>query len=430
VKFGINSWQIILSPVLKTNNNVMKTTILFIITAMLLGFSSCKKENPEIPQEPTVITLPEKANDVILQNNNFGIDLFKKTALSENTNLMLSPLSANIALTMLLNGCNTQTYEQIRDMLGYGDLTMDEINATYKSLVSQLLAADPQVNIALANAVWYKNGFAVKPAYLGAMGASFDAEIGSLDFNSPSALETINGWASDNTKGKIPKVINEISPDAVMFLMNALYFKGTWTYQFDKNLTANRTFYLGDGTSKQASSMSSDINVKYFATSDYSAIEMPYGRQNFSMVVILPAATLDNFMENFNGSDWMQLTNEFDENTSTYEIEVTMPRFKFEFEKELNEQLKALGMTDAFYPELADLSNISDENIYVSFVQQNTFVDVNEEGTEAAAVTTVGINYTSAGPDPFIVDKPFVFAIRERTANTLLFIGKVEDPEY
>jgi len=216
----------------------------------------------------------------------------------------------------------------------------------------------------------------------------------------------------------------------VMFLMNALYFKGTWTYQFDKNLTANRTFYLGDGTSKQASSMSSDINVKYFATSDYSAIEMPYGRQNFSMVVILPAATLDNFMENFNGSDWVQLTNEFDENTSTYEIEVTMPRFKFEFEKVLNDQLKAMGMTDAFYPALADLSNIADENLYVSFVQQNTFVDVNEEGTEAAAVTTVGINYTSVGPEPFIVNKPFVFAIRERTTNTLLFIGKVENPGY
>jgi serpin B len=148
------------------------------------------------------------------------------------------------------------------------------------------------------------------------------------------------------------------------------------------------------------------------------------------MLIILPTATLDSFIENFNGSDWAQLTNGLDENTSTFEIVVTMPRFKFEFEKVLNEQLKALGMTDAFYPALADLSNISDENIYVSFVQQNTFIDVNEEGTEAAAVTTVGINYTSVGPEPFIVNKPFVFAIRERTTNTLLFIGKVEDPEY
>jgi len=407
----------------------MKTTYLFIVAGLLLGFSSCKKENPELPQEPTVITLPEKANEVILQNNNFGIELFKQTALAENTNLMLSPLSANVALTMLLNGCDAQTYEQISGMLGYGGLTLEEINATYKSLVSQLLAADPQVNIALANAVWYRNGFSVKPAYLDAMDASFDAEIGALDFNSPSAIETINGWASSNTNGKIPKVINEISPDAVMFLMNALYFKGSWTNQFDKNLTANRVFHLADGTSKQASSMSSKISVKYFETSDYTAIEMPYGRQNFSMVVILPATTLDNFTENFNGADWSFLTNALDGMAYTSEIEVTMPRFKFEFEKVLNDQLKALGMTDVFNPELADLSKISDEDIFVSFVKQNTFVDVNEEGTEAAAVTTIGIEVTSA-PQPFTVDKPFIFAIRERTTNTLLFIGKVENPSY
>lgn len=407
----------------------MKTSVILIISAMLIGFSSCKKENPDVPQEPTVITLPEKANEVILQNNNFGIELFKQTALAENTNLMLSPLSANVALTMLLNGCDAQTFEQISNMLGYGGLTLDEINATYKSLVSQLLAADPQVKLALANAVWYRNGFAVKPTYLEAMGASFDAEIGALDFNSPSALETINGWASDNTNGKIPKVINEISPDAVMFLMNALYFKGSWTKQFDKNLTANRTFYLADGTSKQTSSMSSEISVKYFENSEYSAIEMPYGRQNFSMVIVLPAATLDNFTENFDGADWSFLTNALDGMTYTSEIEVTMPRFKFEFEKVLNDQLMAMGMTDAFNSSLADLSGISDADIFVSFVKQNTFVDVNEEGTEAAAVTTIGIDITS-GPQPFNVNKPFIFAIRERTTNTLLFIGKVENPEY
>jgi serpin B len=407
----------------------MKATFLFIIAAMLIGFSACKKENNEGPKEPITITLPEKASEVILQNNNFGIELFRNTALAENKNLMLSPLSANVALTMLMNGCNAQTYEQIREMLGYGDLTLAEINATYNSLVEQLLAADPQVTLALANAVWYRNGFAVKPTYLEALGSSFDAEIGALDFNSPSALEAINGWASDNTNGKIPKVLNEISPDAVMFLMNALYFKGTWTYQFDKSQTADRAFYFDDGSSKQTSSMASKISVRLFSTNDYAAVEMPYGRQNFSMILILPATTLDDFTENFDGADWSFLTNAFDGMTYTSKIEVTMPRFKFEFEKVLNDQLMAMGMTDAFNSELADLSGISDENIFVSFVKQNTFVDVNEEGTEAAAVTTVGIEITS-GPQPFDVNKPFVFAIRERTTNTLLFIGKVENPEY
>jgi len=348
--------------------------------------------------------------------------------MQEDANLMLSPLSASTALTMLLNGCNAQTYDQIRDMLGYEGLTMEEINTTYQSLVTQLLEVDPEVELALANAVWYRQDFEVKPPFLDVMHQSFNAEIAALDFFSPSALETINGWASDNTNGKIKEVLKEISPDAVMFLQNALYFKGNWTYKFKKDQTADAPFYPANGYSVNVKMMRSLIPVKMVSTGMADAIELPYGQQNFSMVVIVPKNSLGNYLPEFDGGEWAVIVDAIDSMTEPAETEIIMPKFKFEYEKVLNDQLQAMGMLDAFSPGMADLSGISDASIFVSFVKQNTFVDVNEEGTEAAAVTTIGIEYTSM-PGIFTIDKPFIFAIRERMTNSLLFIGKVEVPE-
>lgn len=407
----------------------MKPIIYFSLLVFIISAASCKKE-PQGPKQPKPIDLPVKASEVIAGSNGFGIDLFRITALEENGNLMLSPLSASTALTMLLNGCNTQTYEQIRDMLGYGGLTLDEINATYRSLVGQLLSVDPEVQLALANAVFYRQDFVVKQPFLQAMDSSFESEIAALDFSQPSALETINGWASDKTNGKIPKVLDAIDPSAVMFLMNALYFKGTWTYQFDPGQTASVPFYLKNGSVVNVDMMRSLFTgIKIVYDTSAIVIELPYGRQNFSMVIILPDNSLQEYLPGFDKTDWSNFTAGLDAITEPGEAEIILPKFKFDYEKYLNDQLKSLGMLDAFDCYLADLSGISDADICVDFVKQNTYVDVNEEGTEAAAVTTIGIKEVSMPPE-FKVDKPFIFAIRERMTNTLLFIGKVEDPSY
>ena len=214
-----------------------------------------------------------------------------------------------------------------------------------------------------------------------------------------------------------------------MFLMNALYFKGDWSYQFDKNLTANLPFNLDNGTSVDVSTMTGEVGARIAYGSSYSAIELPYGRTNFTMVVIVPTNTLASFNESFTGSVWSDITMSLDAVTEFGNVNVFMPKFKFSYEKVLNDQLTSMGMADAFEPTLADLSGIADASIFLSFVKQNTFVDVNEEGTEAAAVTTIGVDLTAA-PEPkiFRADKPFVFAIRERTTNTLMFIGQVTDP--
>lgn len=405
----------------------MKLPAILLLLPLLL-FSGCKKED-DGPKQPKPIELTTKGKEVISASNDFGIELFRAIAAEENTNMMLSPLSASTALTMLLIGCETQTYEQIRDMLGYNDLTINEINDAYNSLVDQLLSVDPEIKLSLANAVFYKQGFEVKPAFLSVMDSSFQSEIDALDFSLPTVLETINGWASDNTNGKIPKVLDQIDPGMVMFLMNALYFKGNWTYSFDEEQTTQMPFRLSDGSSVNVPTMKSMMPARMVYTAGANSVELPYGRQNFAMVVILPEGPLDQYMTGFNEEKWNDITSQLDAMDESTDVIVYLPKFKFEYEKLLNDQLKALGMTDAFEPYLADLSGISDADIYVDFVKQNTFVDVNEEGTEAAAVTTIGIKEVSM-PPYIMVEKPFIFAIRERMTNAVLFIGKVEKPEY
>jgi serpin B len=408
----------------------MKTIARFILLiTVLTGLHACQKDKtkPEIP--PTKIELTLKAAEIIAYSNDFGIELFTQTAQSADENMMLSPLSASVALTMLLNGSDGETFNQIRDMLGYpANLTIAEINETYNSLITQLLAADNKVQLSIANAIFYRQGFVVKNPFLETMSNSFDAEVTSLDFSLPTALNTINNWASDNTNGKIPEVLDEISVDMVMFLMNALYFKGDWTNKFDKSKTTNKPFQLDDGSSIEVSTMIHDeLGAISYSNENFTALELPYGRRNFSMIIMLPENGLENFYENFTPEAWRDMTSALDNVTEWINFMVSLPKFSFEYDTLLNDQLKALGMLDAFDDVHADLSGISDANICVDFVQQNTFIDVNEEGTEAAAVTTIGIRETSM-PPMFIVDKPFAFAIRERTTNTLLFIGSVVDP--
>jgi serpin B len=410
----------------------MKNPVLIILTLVtFVVLSSCSKVNEEPDLTPKNLELTAKSLEVINYSNDFGIELFTMVAAAENKNLMLSPLSASTALTMLLNGCDGDTYDQLKETLNYPEsMTISEINGVYKSLVDQLLVVDPKVKLALANAIFYRKGFSVKAPYLNTMTTDFDAEVAGLDFSLPSALTTINKWASDNTNGKIPKVLDEISGDAVMFLMNALYFKGDWSYQFDKSLTADREFYPEGSNPVDVSTMKGEVGSKVIFESNYRAIEMPYGCTNFTMVVMVPVETLPEFVASLTPETWSTLTADLDSQDEFGEVNVYMPKFKFSYEKRLNDQLQSMGMIDAFIPGTADLSGISDASIFVSFVKQNTFVEVDEVGTEAAAVTTIGIELTSFPPQPyeFVIDKPFVFAIRERTTNTLLFIGQVTNP--
>jgi serpin B len=408
--------------------NMTITNVLTWFFALIMMFSGCDKENDETVAEPKPIQLTEKSGKIIAAGNNFGVSLFREVSQSSSNNLMISPLSASAALTMLVNGANGATANQIIEMLGFESLTIVDINEAYQSLVPQLINADPEVQLAIANAVFYRENFTVEKSFLNTIESAFSANIEGLDFGKPSALKAINGWAKKNTMGKVSKVMDQISDDAVLFLMNALYFKGNWEHTFNKGKTMDAPFYLSNDSSITVKMMNSEIPVRLLRKNDFSAIELNYNRGNFSMIVILPSFGMENYLEKLNPSAWQSLITELDAITSTRKVVVSIPRFKFDFEKILNQQLKTLGMSDAFDQSKANLSGISGNDLFVSFVKQNTFIEVNEEGSEAAAATTVGVEIVSM-PPAFTANKPFVFAIRERTTNTLLFIGKVEQPQ-
>ncbi len=404
----------------------MKTQTFFLLLPLLFSASCSKDPNPG--DDIVKIELTARAQEVIASGNTFGINLFNGVAATESKNLMLSPLSASVALTMLLNGTEGATFAQIKQMLAYpADLTVEQINTAYKSLVGQLLRADPKVTLALANAIFYRQGFPFKQPYLNTIAQNFNALVRGLNFTSPDAVAEINNWAKDNTKGKIPKVIDTIDPDLVMFLMNALYFKGDWTYQFKTSDTQNLPFTLQNGTVVSVPTMKGDFNIKTTFNQTFKAAELPYGRTNFSMVIIVPTGSLSGFYASFTPQLWENITSQFDSMQQGPKTLTFLPKFEFNYEKQLKGILQALGMVDAFQPHLANLTPISDEDLYVDFVKQNTFIKVDEKGTEAAAVTTIGVGVTSL-PPMFEANKPFIFAIRERTTNTLLFIGKVMDP--
>ena len=405
-----------------------------LLLAVALAGCDLLGADPEPPSTPATIALTATDEAVVGQSNAFGVGLFARVAAEDGGNLMLSPLSASAALTMLLNGADGETYAQIHEMLGYGPaLDLDAVNGSYESLRRQLLAADPAVRLALANAVFYDRTFFAaappKSPFLAALRGPFGAEVRDLDFGDPGAVDVVNGWASANTEGKVPKVLDAISRDLVMILMNALYFKGDWTTPFERSRTAPADFRLADGATVPVPTMSGEVQALRTAGDGYTAVELPYGRRNFSMVVLVPDSVgLGDFAARLDAGLWDDATTRLDAAADAWgPVEVRLPLFGFSYERELNEPLKALGMVDAFDDRRADLTRISDARLSVSFVKQNTFVEVNEEGTEAAAVTTVGVRATSA-PAPFAVDRPFVFGLRERTTNTLLFIGQVADP--
>jgi serpin B len=232
----------------------------------------------------------------------------------------------------------------------------------------------------------------------------------------------INGWCAQKTHGKIDEILSEISPNAVMYLINALYFKGVWQYQFDKTLTQNETFHNFDGTQTQVPMMNETISANYFANTQFEVVELPYGNGAFSMVVVLPknGVSVDDVINSFTPDTWQTLLSSMN---TVDKITVKLPRFKTEYKRKLNDDLKALGMTSMFSN--ANLSEINpDEDLYVSMVLQKTFAEVNEEGTEAAAVTVIGIETTSV-PEPLVFEanRPFLYFIKERNTGAILFGG-------
>jgi len=406
----------------------------FVIPALLILFLgySCEKTDPE--PDPNEIELTQKGKVLVEADNLFGINLFKEVLQSEepDENVMISPLSVSLALAMTYNGADGDTKEAMEKTLELTGLTVDEINTNYKLLIDALVSVDPKVLLSIANSIWYKHTFPVEQDFLTVNQNYYYAEVSPLDFLDPDAVNIINNWIADKTNDLITKVLERIPADAVMYLINAIYFKGIWKFEFDEAETEEEPFYLSNGTTKDLPMMIQEASVNYLSNDLIQAVELQYGYGNYSMIILLPQynKTLDDIINELNNENWNSWLSEFYE---AEKVQIHLPKFKFEYEDSLNNELISMGMGIAFDPYNADFSKINPaRQLYISRVIHKSFIEVNEEGTEAAAVTVVEIRETTSGVPTYItfnVNRPFLFAIREKDTNTIIFIGRVMEPE-
>ena len=371
--------------------------------------------------------------NVVTANTQFGFDLFNEIRkIEQDKNIFISPLSISIALAMTLNGASGETEQAMANTLHLQGLDSKAINPGYAGLRQALQVADPKVILTIANSLWARQDVPFKQDFLQRNTQFFGAEVSTLDFTDPNTLTTINQWVNTNTNGKITKILDEINLDMVLFLINAIYFKGTWQTEFDPSRTRDGTFYLATGDEKQIPIMTRTGDYPYYENyeAEFQAISLPYGDGRMSMYIFLPypESDLNTFLDSLNTENWESWVSQLREQ----EVFLSMPKFKLEYEKTLNNSLQSLGMGIAFAPGLADFSQMADlealgKNLYIGEVLHKAVVEVNEEGTEAAAVTSVGIRATSA-PPAFMANRPFFFAIRDNETKTVLFMGTVVDP--
>lgn len=407
----------------------MKTQALLfsIITIVLIGCHNHGTESQPPQDQPIVRDLNVVEKSVVLSDNSFGLKLFVCiNNVEQNKNVFISPFSVSMALGMALNGADGATLDSMKKVLEHSNFTMKEINESYKNISYILTNLDPKVTFQIANSVWYRIGFEVFPTFLNDCHTYFNAEVDSLDFSSPSAVGTINNWVNTETNGKIPTILDNIPPEVVMYLINAIYFKGIWTYQFDPEKTMDTTFTTSTGNTVPCKMMTQKATYAYKTSQQAQIIDLPYGDRLFSMTIILPdeGINIDQFAAGLTQQQWDGLVSNLD----STEVDLYIPKFKLEYKKKLNDELIAMGMGIAF-SEFADFSRIADKPLAISEVKHKTFVEVNEEGTEAAAVTSVAIALTAMPSNPTMrIDHPFLFAIREHKSGTILFIGKIINP--
>ena len=388
------------------------------------------------PTEPSERRLPRALTsqeaDLVASDNLFGLKLFGAVCEAEpaEQNMLLSPLSVALALGMTLNGAAGETQAAMRVTLELAGLDEQEINEAYRSLIDLLRGMDPKVTVRIANSIWYRSGFPIAADFVLRNETCFDAVVEALDFSLPGAADIINAWVDEATSGLIDAIVKAPIPaEAVMYLINAIYFKGNWRQQFPAGKTEDAPFLLEGGGERTVPMMrleGATMPVYYGET--FSALDLAYGDSLYSMTVLLPEAghTAAEVVAALDQTTWSEVLD------NLYPIEfavIELPRFELEYEVELKDVLTALGMGVAFDPVAADFSRMDaggHPGLWIEKVKHKTFMKVDEKGTEAAAVTAVVM--IRSLPPVFRVERPFVLVIRERHSGTILFIGRMMDP--
>lgn len=395
-----------------------KGLVLLLVLTLLTG---CSQSLPPVAELLGEFTAKAAGID---SYNQFGFNLFQR--LHDQENILLSPVSIALALSMAYNGAAGETQAAMAETLLVADIDLERLNQSNKLLVQLLQASD--VTVAIANSLWLREGTSFLPDFIENNRAYYDAQVSELDFGSAGAAPTINKWVKDRTKGLIKGIVEDpIHPMTLAFLINAVYFQGDWTDAFTAAQTQDNSFHSISGP-VTVPFMNKTASFDYLEDKDLQAIRLPYGKGNMAMYVFLPK-DLDEFHEQLTEEQWADWRVSFESARG----ELSLPKFKFEYEETLNEVLAALGMEVAFDPLAADFSNMvqGDDNVYISEVKHKAFIEVDEKGTEAAAVTSVGMRVTSMPPEPSFtmkVDRPFFFMIHDQQTDAILFMGSVYDP--
>lgn len=399
---------------------------------LLVSLIGCSKEEsteqlssisaqPQMQKPPKPIPVDSK---IVSGSNRFGMSLLKKLA-SEDThgNIFISPASAAYALTMTYNGADGATKNEMAKVLGISGMTLENVDKGYNALSRSLESADPQVELSIANSLWGRQDVSIDPNFIDRGRRHFSAEVHDLS----GGVEAINDWADSKTKGKIPKIIDELDPGTVMVLMNAVYFKGKWSKPFEKADTKNRDFYRAGGVSKVAT-MSKREMLSYYGTKDFQAARLPYGNERLAMYIFLPRKGLSplQLCQRMDESRWSDVRKDL----APVFLSLYLPTFRISWRNELKPALQSLGMRQAFDGGKADFRGISKfKPLLVTSVVQETFLDVNEVGTEAAAATAVAIGMGRPKEETMDVNRPFLCMIVDDYTKAILFAGIINQPE-
>ncbi|OJV36800.1 MAG: hypothetical protein BGO33_04575 [Bacteroidia bacterium 43-41] len=417
------------------SSKIKLTSSLLLVAVVLAGCE--KSDNETVPKNlpaPLEITLRAEEAGIVKNDQQFAFELFSNVfseeAKGEDKSFMVSPFSLSMALAMTWNGAAGETKTAMQETLKMGNYSDDDFNGYYKKLKEALLKTDPSTQLSIANAIFTNKFITIKPNFIKTNTDYYHATVQPVDFSLPTTKDIINRWASDNTNNLIKEVIDKTNADDLMYLLNAIYFKGIWTTKFDAKNTSKKAFLTENGTKRTVDMMSQTAKFNYTEDEIMQVVQLPYGNQAFSMLVLLPQSgkkQTDVVSALQNKEYWGKTRTALRQ----AEVVLSLPKFKTEYSIKLNEVLGKMGMGVAFDPYKADFSRMSEISAFISFVKQDTYISTDESGTEAAAVTVIGMEMTSAAPGPqkviFNADRPFIYVIQENSTGAILFMGAVKD---
>jgi serpin B len=393
------------------------------VACMMAGCDDSENNVSPEENERKSVSLTRSEQELVTANNDFAFNLFRVADAQNST--ILSPISITYALGMLNNGAAGETQAQINKVLGFGETGAEGINAFCKKMLTEAPNLDKSTKVLISNTIYMNKGYELKPLFVSKANDCYHAEPETRNFADGKTLDVINQWASDHTEKMIEKVLDKDSfdPSAISYLLNAIYFKGAWTEKFDKENTRDEAFKMETGEEKQLPIMHQEQEFYYAEDDDCQVLRLPYGNKAYSMTILLPkeGKTVRDLVKTLNKDTW-----EHYQRIGSAIVDVKLPRFESNTDLTLDKIMATLGMPNAFNPNLAEFPEFCNVPTYIDMMKQVARIKVNEEGTEAAAVTVIFVKLANAAPRrvSFHATRPFLYIISEQSTGAIFFIGQ------